>query len=271
MKTADIQWDEKGLPCSVLFEDKYFCEQDGLLESEYVFCGGNHLAERFKALNRTPHRECDVVLPVWCPVEDSVFTIIETGFGTGLNFLCVWTLWNECAPKNWKLHYVSLDQYPLSSKDLNRSLELWPSLIECKNILCDSYVDFDKACNEAEFNEGSVKLTVIFDDVLSALDSLINQNIQAEAFFLDGFAPSKNPQMWSADVFKRLEKLSQEQTTLATFTVAGTVVRGLKEVGFEVAKVKGFGRKRHMLIGHRSGSVCTENMDRGTARRARTV
>ncbi len=233
-----IEFDENGLPYSKVFEDKYFCAEDGLGESEYTFCRGNNLKERFRDLSD----------------EDGDFTIIETGFGSGLNFLCAWKLWREVSPQNAQLHYISLDQYPMTVSDLDRTLSLWPSVQNYKEKLTKEYSAFNERCNCAQFEESNVKVTVIFDHVNQALDTMIAQSILADAWFLDGFAPSKNPDMWSQGVFERMAQLSQAKATMATFTSAGFVMRGLRSSGFDVNKVQGFGSKRHMLSGTFKGA-----------------
>lgn len=227
-----ITW-ENGLPHSVLFNDKYFCEENGLLESQYVFCEGNHLEERWKNLSSE---------------NPGTFTIGETGFGTGLNFLCAWKLWQACAPKNWMLHYISIEKYPLSVEDLKKSLQLWPTIIDYSSQLIELYAQLPNV-PFVGFDDGKVKLTVIFDRVLAALDHMRKHVHVIDAWFLDGFAPAKNPDMWSQDVFTKMAALSRPGTTLGTFTVAGTVRRGLINQGFILTKVEGFGQKRHMLRG----------------------
>ena len=110
---ASVIWDESGMPHSVVFDDKYFCRDSGYEEALYVACGGNHLRERFMALD---------------PLVKGEFTIIETGFGTGLDFCCAWQLWENCAPASWTLHFISVELYPLSADQILRALSLWPCL-----------------------------------------------------------------------------------------------------------------------------------------------
>ena len=236
IQPAGIQWDKKGLPHSVQFGDKYFCEENGLAESKYIFCGGNQLEERWRLLPKD---------------QPGTFIIAETGFGSGLNFLCAWQLWQECAPTNWRLHYMSIDQYPLSVEDLSRALALWPVLNAYAPLLVEQYAAMaNNTCPDFYFEKKNIKVTLILEHVVAALDRLKKEERLVDAWFLDGFAPANNPDMWSEDVFARLAALSQSQTTLSTFTVAGMVRRGLACQGFVVEKVKGFGRKRHMLRGY---------------------
>ena len=240
---AAIQWDKNGLPRSLLFDDKYFCEENGLLESQYIFCGGNQLKERWQNL----------------PVDaEGTFTIAEAGFGTGLNFLCAWRLWRQCSPVNRTLHYISIDQYPLSIDDLSIALKLWPELNSDSQQLIEQYPSAFSPYHDLYFDERNVRLTLVFDHIIDAFDAMNNERVSfqpIDAWFLDGFAPSKNPQMWSEDVFVCMAQLSRPGTTLSTFTVAGKVRRGLNNQGFSISKVKGFGRKRQMLQGVFTGDI----------------
>lgn len=231
-KFSHITWDDHGLPRSVIYDDKYFCTENGLLESEYVFCGGNRLRERFTRLS-----------------DSDVFTIGETGFGTGLNFLTAWKLWRESAPVSACLRFFSFDRYPLSQAELARSLGSWPSLSGEAAELVAQYRPEEGTVQTLSFDDGRVVLTLCFDDVLNALDRFRDERCTVNAWFLDGFAPSKNPEMWSDDVFRRMAVLSAEGTTVSTFTVAGFVRRGLNACGFRTTKPAGFGRKRQMLEG----------------------
>jgi tRNA 5-methylaminomethyl-2-thiouridine biosynthesis bifunctional protein len=227
-----LRWDEKGLPHSVDFNDKYFCEDNGYEESQYIFSGGNNLKERFSGL-----------------LKDETFVIGETGFGTGLNFLCAWELFESTAPSQAKLHYISLDQFPLSPDDLKRALGLWPQLKSYATELVLQYPKIDRHNLSVTFESGRITLTLIFDHVLNALARMRESTTTIDAWFLDGFAPSKNTDMWSVDVFKGLASLSKPKTTIATFTVAGHVRRGLMEAGFVMTKAPGYGKKLQMLKG----------------------
>lgn len=229
---ASILWNDKGLPHSVQFDDKYFCEDNGFQESLYTFCGGNDLPQRFAALT-----------------AGQTFTIGETGFGTGLNFVSAWQLFQKHAPSDAILHYISLDKFPLSSADLKKAMGLWPELNREAVQLCEHYAVLGTDGGEITFDGGRVKLLLFFDDVLSALDAMARAGFKMDAWFLDGFGPAKNPEMWSPEVFNRAAQLSKPGTTCATFTVAGHVRRALAAAGFSVEKSPGFGRKLQMLKG----------------------
>jgi len=233
---TDLRWDENGLPHSVKFDDKYFCQQSGYDEGLHVFCGGNRLKERFADLT-----------------SGEPFVIGETGFGTGLNFLCAWQLFEQFAPAGANLLYISIDQFPLNAQDLARALSLWPQLKTHATSLIEQYPAIGQEVKPILFAGGRIKLILIYEHVLNALDLMSRKQYTMDAWFLDGFAPSKNAEMWSDDVFIGIAALSRPGTTVATFTSAGDVRRGLMAQGFTMTKTPGFGRKRHMLQGEYGG------------------
>lgn len=226
-------------PYSNEFADIYYSPENGKAESDYVFIQHNQLQQRFSVL------------------ESTHFTIAETGFGTGLNFLNTWKLWRETAPKGKKLYFISTELYPLSPKDLQQSLAQWQELQDLSELLIKHYPLNLQGLHCIEFVDG-VTLLLYFGDVLDGLSAFIenthpNLTYQpqraVDAWFLDGFNPKQNEGMWQDAVFHLMAKLSKSDTTLATFTAAGFVRRGLQSAGFELQKVKGFGNKREMLTG----------------------
>jgi len=220
-----------GQPYSALYQDVYFSRDSGLEETRHVFLAQNRLRERWQSLQH-PH-----------------FTIVETGFGTGLNFLCAWQLWNEAAPAHATLHFVSVEKYPLQHEELTTALNLWPELAPFTSQLLEQYRLLAPGWHKLVFENGRVTLTLLVGD---ARDMLPQLRAHADAWFLDGFAPAKNPEMWQQDLFEAMAKLSHSETTFATFTSAGDVRRGLQTADFEVHKVPGFGSKREMLAGRYS-------------------
>ena len=226
---AQLDWDEQGQPLSRTFGDVYFSTTSGLEESRYVFLAHNQLAERFAAL----------------PAGGRL-VIGETGFGTGLNFLCAWQLFEQSAPAAAQLHFVSVEKHPLSRGDLERALALWPELAPLAGQLLGQYVAVHAGFQRFVFAGGRVILTLLVGDVLDVLPQL---DARIDAWFLDGFSPAKNPQMWTPEVFAQLARLSAPGTTLATFASTGFVRRGLREAGFAVARLKGFEHKWEMLAG----------------------
>jgi tRNA 5-methylaminomethyl-2-thiouridine biosynthesis bifunctional protein len=232
-----IKWDSQGTPYSVVFDDMYFCAVNGYEDALYIFCGGNHLEERFKGLD---------------PAVKGVFTIVETGFGTGLIFCVAWKLWNEYAPASWILNFLSIEKYPLSPPELERALSVWPIVKPQADQLVVNYKVASDKVAVFNFDQGRVRLTIVFDDIILGLGTIVREGLagqRADALFLDGFSPAKNPEMWTEKVFAGLARLSGAGTTLATFTVAGWVRRGLESQGFRIQKVTGYGCKNQMLEG----------------------
>jgi len=232
-----IKWDSQGTPYSVVFDDMYFCAVNGYEDALHIFCGGNHLRERFKKFD---------------PMVHGVFTIIETGFGTGLIFCVVWKLWNEHAPASWTLKFLTIEKYPLPPQELERALSVWTIVKPQADQLVANYKSpLDKA-GVFNFDRGRVLLTIVFDDIIPGLGTIaheVSAGLRADALFLDGFSPAKNPEMWTENVFAGLARVSRQGTTLATFTVAGWVRRGLESQGFKTRKVTGYGCKNQMLEG----------------------
>lgn len=239
IQNARLSWDSEGQPVSSEFGDVYFSKANGLEETRHVFLQHNQLAERWAALIETSH-----------------FTIAETGFGSGLNFLAAWDLWLKSAPASAQLHFVSVEKFPLSKPDLERVLALWPELSVIAQQLITAYPVFvGTGFHRLVFMGGRIKLTLIIDDAAIGLRKLLasthplftDTSPKVDAWFLDGFAPSKNPQMWSTELFTCINSLSKQGTTAATFSAAALVKNGLQTAGFTIQKVAGFGRKRDML------------------------
>ncbi|MEH6492988.1 bifunctional tRNA (5-methylaminomethyl-2-thiouridine)(34)-methyltransferase MnmD/FAD-dependent 5-carboxymethylaminomethyl-2-thiouridine(34) oxidoreductase MnmC [Halopseudomonas sp.] len=226
---AELDWIDGGQPFSTRFSDVYFSRDAGLDETRHVFLQHNRLPERWAQLT-----------------TGSRFCIAETGFGTGLNFLAAWQLWDQVAPIDAQLHVVSTEKYPLTPQDLCKALALWPELATWTQQLLQQYRGLTPGWQHFSFAEGRVTLTLLIGDLF---DTLPHLDAQVDAWFLDGFAPAKNPDMWQPALFQRMAELSTAQATVATFTSVGNVRRGLQAAGFSMRKVKGFGRKREMLCG----------------------
>jgi tRNA 5-methylaminomethyl-2-thiouridine biosynthesis bifunctional protein len=229
-----IDWHD-GQPVSRLFGDVYFSRDSGIAEVRHVFLGGNDLPRRWSALGAGDR-----------------FVIGETGFGTGLNFACAWRLWDEVAPRGARLSYLSVEGFPLPAADIARALGLWPELAAYRSALLAQWQDFAPGWHRLSFAAGRVILTLVVGDVRDALPRV---DAAVDAWFLDGFAPAKNPEMWRPDVLAEVARLSRPAATCATYTVAAEVRRGLEAAGFAVAKATGFGRKREMLRGERVRSA----------------
>lgn len=226
---AQLDWDDQGLPRSRVFDDVYFSDLSGLDETRYVFLEQNALRERFAAL----------------PAGGRL-VIGETGFGTGLNFLCAWQLFEQQAVAGARLHFVSVEKYPLSPTDLQRALALWPELKPFADQLLAQYVAIHPGFQRLVLAEGRVTLTLLIGD---ALDQLAQLDAQVDAWFLDGFAPAKNPDMWTAELFVELARLAAPDSTISTFTSTGWVRRLLNAAGFKMKRTPGIGHKWEILRG----------------------
>ncbi|WFE71093.1 bifunctional tRNA (5-methylaminomethyl-2-thiouridine)(34)-methyltransferase MnmD/FAD-dependent 5-carboxymethylaminomethyl-2-thiouridine(34) oxidoreductase MnmC [Halomonas sp. M1] len=222
-----LSWNDAS-PHSDAFGDVYFSREDGRAETEHVFLGANHLPERFATWQHT-----------------RAFVIGETGFGTGLNMLCAWACFEQHAPANARLHLLSTEMFPLDRDSLTRALSAWPSLARYAQQLCDLWPEAVSGIHRLHLSE-RVTLDLHFGDTTERLTLLAGL---VDAWFLDGFAPSKNPDMWQPALFEAMAARSRPGATFATFTCAGIVKRGLKAAGFHWKKVPGFGRKREMLAG----------------------
>ncbi|MSP86866.1 MAG: hypothetical protein EXR38_00905 [Methylotenera sp.] len=235
--SALIEWRD-GQPYASAFQDVYFSTDNGLLETEHVFLQGNHLARR------------------WQTLQTQRFTIAETGFGTGLNFLCAAKLWLATAPKEARLHFISVEKYPLSLAEISMALQLWPSLMDLIEPFLAQYAHLLRGTSSMLFDH-RVQLSLCIGDATTAYQShaITPTKPVIDAWFLDGFSPAKNPTMWQAALFEKMALLSNSKTTFATFTSAGAVRRALTQVGFAVIKQAGFGKKREMLCGHFIGSA----------------
>ncbi len=246
-------WGDNGQLLSSTYDDIYFSTENGLEESRYVFIQNNQLEKRFRQL----------------PAGD-MFVIAETGFGTGLNFLATSQLWQKMANKHSHLHFISVEKFPLQKNIIQQALQCWPELDELRQALLDQYPTTIKGIHRITLQH-NITLTLIVDDATTGLQQLVASPIRndyiptsykdahqqrqwqgVDAWFLDGFAPGKNPDMWTPELFTTMARLSKRETTFATFTAAGVVKRSLTTAGFLLKKVSGYGRKREMLIGHYS-------------------
>jgi len=224
-----LAWKD-GQPYSERYGDVYFSSDSGLEETRHVFLQGNDLAPRFAALR----------------AGDS-FCIGETGFGTGLNFLCTWQLFEQYAPQGACLDFYSVEKFPLTDDELRAALALWPQLQQHAQRLQARWHRRVPGWNRWCFAGGRVRLTLALEEVTQALPQLPRACV--DAWFLDGFSPAKNPEMWSEAVLLAIARASRTGATLATYTSAGWVRRGLQQAGFTIARVPGFGRKREMMRG----------------------
>lgn len=243
---ASLIFQDNGAPYSGRFDDIYFDSKTGCEQSETVFIEANNIVERLKNNN-------------------DLFTIAETGFGTGLNFLLTLEAYKYANPSNSKstkknnadlpikkLHFISVEKYPLNKEHLAKSFLLFPHLAEFYQPLLEQYPE-DITSIESnsilfEFFDGAVSLIIYIGDATETYTAL-NSSKEGiiDAWYLDGFSPRKNPEMWSIELFSQIARLAKEQSTLSTFTIAGFVRRQLIEVGFRLEKIETSGVKKEVL------------------------
>ncbi|EIS3744228.1 bifunctional tRNA (5-methylaminomethyl-2-thiouridine)(34)-methyltransferase MnmD/FAD-dependent 5-carboxymethylaminomethyl-2-thiouridine(34) oxidoreductase MnmC [Aeromonas hydrophila] len=235
---ARLDWNEAGTPVSSEFGDVYFSNDNGLSETRYVFLQQNRLPARFS------HHDSDI------------FVIGETGFGTGLNFLATMAAFLEQAPQSGngaRLHFISFEKYPLTREDLRKALAAWPELATFSQPLIAQWPLPVAGCHRLLFAGGRIRLDLWFGDIKEMLPQVPHPaDGLVDAWYLDGFSPAKNPEMWTQELFDGLAHLARPHATIATFTCAGFVRRGLIAAGFAMQKVKGHGSKREMLAGERA-------------------
>lgn len=235
-----VLFQKDGSPFSTTFNDIYFDTKEGCRQSEQVFIKSNDLANRL-------------------PEVKEEFTIAETGFGTGLNFLLTLALYqslfDERVENNNKtptLNYITVEKYPLTKDQIEQSLSMWPMLSDQKTQLLKQYPNTpsnDQTINISLLN-GKVNLTIICSDATKALSKIkARKPGVVDAWYLDGFAPSQNPDMWTPELFEQIARLSKDQATLATFTISGLVRRALQKVGFRLQKKITDGKKKETLLG----------------------
>lgn len=218
--TADLDWREDRIPVSVRFDDPYYSLESGLSETRHVFLAGNDLPRRF----------CDG------------FHIAELGFGTGLNLLTTLAAWRAAGVQG-RLRFTSFEAYPMTPEDMIRAhrnfAELAPLAAEFSPL-------WQGLWQTGQIEHHDLSLRVIVGD---ARQSLPMSDVQADCWFLDGFSPAKNPELWDADLMQSVADHTKPDGTFATYTAAGFVRRHLSQAGFDVSRIAGYGRKRHMTLG----------------------
>ncbi|ASM74244.1 MULTISPECIES: tRNA (5-methylaminomethyl-2-thiouridine)(34)-methyltransferase MnmD [Roseobacteraceae] len=211
---ADLEWRDGDVPVSTRFDDPYFSLENGLDETRHVFLAGNGLPERF----------CDG------------FHVGELGFGTGLNFVVTLAAWRAAGTAG-VLRFTSFEAYPMSVPEMARALGAFG--------IGDELVAVWNG-RGGRFDFGDATLEVIAGDARATLPAWQGA---ADAWFLDGFSPAKNPELWDAKLMQSVADHTAANGTVATYTAAGFVRRGLDAAGFDVSRVSGYGRKRHMTVG----------------------
>ncbi len=217
---AKLMWREGDVPVSTRFDDPYFSLENGLAETKHVFLAGNDLPARF----------CDG------------FHIAELGFGTGLNFLVALEAFRATGTPG-RLHFTSFEAFPMSLPDLRRALSAFATLP------CETLTNLEGSALPTTLSGPDFQLSIIFGDARQTLPAWSGQ---ADAWFLDGFAPARNPELWEPELLKAVSDHTAPHGSFATYTAAGNVRRALEAAGFSVERVPGYGRKRHMSIGRKA-------------------
>ena len=228
--TATLARTADGTPFSSEYGDIYHASQGGLAQARHVFLAGNGLPARWGGRDR--------------------FVVVETGFGLGLNFLATWHAWREDAGRPRRLHFISVEHRPFSRADMEAALAPFTEVAPLARALTAVWPAPLGGFHRMQFDAGNVMLTVLLGDAHALLPQLV---ARADAFYLDGFAPARNPGIWSPDVVRELARIASAGSTLATWTVAGGVRAALTDAGFAVERRPGFADKREMLVGRRIG------------------
>lgn len=226
LEPARLAFHEDGVPYSEAYGDVYHSKAGGLQQAVRVFLGGNALPGRWQ--------------------RRATFTIVETGFGQGLNFLATWAAWRADPERCTRLHFVSVELHPFDCDDLALLHARWPELEPLSGTLRAHWPSLTPGFHRLHLEDGAVVLTLLFGDATTQLRQL---DCHADAFFLDGFSPARNPEIWTEDLFRQFARLAEPGATLATWSVSGAVRQALAGAGFECRKTPGFGLKREMLQG----------------------
>lgn len=217
------------MPYSLAFGDHFYCQTDGRLECGHVFLAGNDLPDRWQAAT-------------------GIFRIAELGFGTALNFCETWRQWKQTRPAGAKLHFISFELYPMKADEIDRALSRWPEVDAERQALIKLWPNNPQGQITLQLDEQTI-LTVVcgvaFDGIQASPDLF-------DAWYLDGFAPSRNPDMWSLEIMTALFDKTVQGGSFATYAAAGFVRRNLIAAGFTVERRKGFAGKREMLCGTKS-------------------
>jgi tRNA 5-methylaminomethyl-2-thiouridine biosynthesis bifunctional protein len=225
---ARLAYATDGTPYSADYDDVYHSAAGALQQARHVFIGGNNLPERWQGRGR--------------------FVILETGFGIGLNFLTTWQAWRDDPQRCRRLHFVSAEKHPFTLADLVTLHRRWPELTELAGQLQHVWPLPTAGFQRLHLDDGRVTLTLLLGDAANTLRSL---NARADAIYLDGFSPAKNPELWSPALLQNLTRLVADDATLATWSVSGAVRDSLSSEAWLLEKRPGFGHKRDMLCGRR--------------------
>lgn len=222
---AQLNFNPSGIPYASDYQDTYFSQAGAIEECKHVFIQGNQLPQRWSQKN---------------------FTIAELGFGCGINFLTTASEWLKQAQPNSQLHFISFEKHPVKREDLKKI----HTLLECDETLSRQLVTHYPppviGSHRLHFAQKKIVLTLVLG---GALEQLKKYDFEADAWYLDGFSPSKNPSLWNQEIAQNVHRLTKPQGTFSTYSVAGEVKRNLSQAGFECRKTAGFAQKNHMLVG----------------------
>ncbi len=225
-----LAWLSDRTPFSNVYGDIYFDRTDGLGESRKVFLEGCDLPNAWRSR--------------------SAFVVGELGFGTGRNVAALLELWGRTRPAGGRLHVFSVEAHPLAAKDAGRALASWPDLAAPAQLILDRWPGVARGFHRVDLPEYAASLDVA---IMPAIDALGAWTGRADAWFLDGFAPARNPEMWRADLLRLVAQRSAPCARAASFTVAGSVRRDLAAAGFTVERLSGAGGKRERLAARLPG------------------
>jgi len=226
LEPARLILDDEGTPISEIYGDIYHSAAGGHAQARHVFLAGNGLPERWQGREN--------------------FTILETGFGLGINFLATWLAWRNDPKRSARLQFISLEKHPFSLDDLVVAHAAWPEFTRLAAELRKNWPHLNAGEHRLELDCGRVILTLVFGDAVETLPAL---EAIVDAFYLDGFSPALNPDLWSPTLCLLLARKAADGATLATWSVAGSVRRAMIDAGFVVEKRPGFAGKRQMLVG----------------------
>jgi tRNA 5-methylaminomethyl-2-thiouridine biosynthesis bifunctional protein len=234
LEPAQLIFNIDGLPLSEAYGDVYHSAAGAHDQARHVFLAGNGLPARWQGCAR--------------------FVILETGFGLGLNFLATWLVWRRDPQRCQTLHFVSLEKHPFHDADLALAQAAWPEFDALAGELRRHWPALEAGAHRLLLDGGRVVLTLHFGDAVKTLPRL---DTEVDAFYLDGFSPARNPELWSPALCQSLASLAVSGATLATWSVAGSLRRALVGAGFSVKKRPGFAGKRQMLAGRYGPVDCT--------------
>ena len=217
-QTAELEWRDGAIPVSTRFDDPYFSLAGGLAETRHVFLAGNDLPARFSP----------------------GFHLAELGFGTGLNMLAALIAWRESGTEG-PLRFTSFEAYPMAAPDIARALSAFPEAAAVAAPFLSQWAE-----GRTRIALDGLELEIVLGD---AGETLPTWQGRADAWFLDGFSPAKNPDLWTGDLMADVARHTAPGGTFATYSAAGGIRRALAEAGFAVERRAGFGTKRHMTTG----------------------